>query len=108
VTLYVTRDTGKWLWQKFTSSARSDKLELHHWQKSTVVLDDYHFAKFNKQMGVRDFAMFAPPSPHPAVLGPPPPPPHRSAAVDASGGERKARESVTCLSGTRTKSTRRT
>ena len=81
----MTRDTGKWLWQKFTSSARSDKLELHHWQKSTVVLDDYHFAKFNKQMGVRDFAMFGPP-PHPAVLGPPH---RRSAAVDASGGKEK-------------------
>ena len=49
--------SGKWLWQKFTSSARADKLELYHWQKSTVVLEDYHFAKFNKQLGVRDFAM---------------------------------------------------
>ena len=48
---------GKWLWQKFTNSARSDQLELFHWQKSTVVLDDYHFAKFNKSLGARDFVM---------------------------------------------------
>lgn len=52
--------SGKWLWQKFTSSARSDQLELFHWQKSTVVLDDYHFAKFNKTLGPRDFAMCVP------------------------------------------------
>jgi hypothetical protein len=45
--------------EQLLHSARSDKLELHHWQKSTVVLDDYHFAMFNK-MGVRDFAMLAP------------------------------------------------
>jgi hypothetical protein len=49
--------SGKWLWQKFTNSARSDQLELFHWQKSTVVLDDYHFAKFNKSLGARDFVM---------------------------------------------------
>jgi hypothetical protein len=89
--------TGKWLWQKFTNSARSDQLELFHWQKSTVVLDDYHFAKFNKSLGPRDFAMFAAPS------TPSPPPDLRTSCC----GRMFSRLScLTICSGTPTKSTR--
>ncbi|KNC47138.1 DNA methyltransferase 1-associated protein 1 [Thecamonas trahens ATCC 50062] len=35
----------KWVWRKFTSSARSDGLELAHWEKEAAVRDDYIFAE---------------------------------------------------------------
>ncbi|EKX44313.1 hypothetical protein GUITHDRAFT_139856 [Guillardia theta CCMP2712] len=40
----------QWEFQSFTNSARTDGLELKHWQKKGVKWDEYPFAKFNKKV----------------------------------------------------------
>eukprot|EP00960_Hanusia_phi_P063639 765524-Hanusia_phi.AAC.3 len=40
----------QWEFQSFSNSARTDGLELKHWQKKGVKWDEYPFAKFNKKV----------------------------------------------------------
>ena len=54
----------KWLKRPFTNPARTDGLNLHHWDKeSTSATRDYYFAKFNEKIPVL-------PCPSPAELTP--------------------------------------
>lgn len=39
---------SRWVWRSFTSSARTDGLELSHWVQATDKATDYKFARFNK------------------------------------------------------------
>ncbi|OVA16725.1 SANT/Myb domain [Macleaya cordata] len=44
-----------WQWLPFTSSARTDNLQLYHWVRvvnGVPPTDDYSFAKYNKSVGV--------------------------------------------------------
>uniref|UniRef100_A0A7S4KRE5 dAMP1 SANT/Myb-like domain-containing protein n=1 Tax=Guillardia theta TaxID=55529 RepID=A0A7S4KRE5_GUITH len=41
-----------WEWKTFANPARSDGLELRHWQRKGINLEEYPFAKFNKKAAV--------------------------------------------------------
>ncbi|KAK9480680.1 hypothetical protein V1514DRAFT_325115 [Lipomyces japonicus] len=45
-----------WFWSKFSNSARTDGLELHHWIRGTPTEDEYAFAKFNKSVDVPEYS----------------------------------------------------
>eukprot|EP00826_Nyctotherus_ovalis_P049573 TRINITY_DN6005_c0_g3_i1.p1 TRINITY_DN6005_c0_g3~~TRINITY_DN6005_c0_g3_i1.p1 ORF type:complete len:541 (+),score=206.40 TRINITY_DN6005_c0_g3_i1:109-1731(+) len=45
----VCLDT-KWVFTKFVNPARSDNLELYHWQKETEIDQSYPYAKLNKKV----------------------------------------------------------
>jgi DNA methyltransferase 1-associated protein 1 len=40
----------QWEWKAFTNCARTDGLELKHWQKKGLEWDEYIFARFNKKL----------------------------------------------------------
>jgi hypothetical protein len=41
-----------WEWKAFTNVARTDGLELKHWQKKGMEWDEYPFARFNKKLQI--------------------------------------------------------
>ncbi len=45
-----------WEWVCFSNSARTDGLELKHWQKKGVQWEDYPFARFNKKLEVLQYS----------------------------------------------------
>ncbi|KAJ1445026.1 hypothetical protein M885DRAFT_551176 [Pelagophyceae sp. CCMP2097] len=45
--LAAKKSAKKWIWAPFSSSARSDDLQLYHWQKADVEYADYPYARFN-------------------------------------------------------------
>ncbi|XP_040380448.1 SWR1-complex protein 4 [Oryza brachyantha] len=51
----VEKEKVTWQWLPFTSSARSDSLQLYHWVRvvnGAPPTGDYHFAKYNKKADV--------------------------------------------------------
>ena len=38
---------SKWVWAPFSSTARNDGADFHHWVKAGVEYPDYPFARFN-------------------------------------------------------------
>lgn len=45
-----------WEWVGFSNSARTDGLELKHWQKKGVQWEDYPFARFNKKLELLEYS----------------------------------------------------
>mmetsp|Transcript_56414 Transcript_56414/g.132129 ORF Transcript_56414/g.132129 Transcript_56414/m.132129 type:complete len:351 (+) Transcript_56414:95-1147(+) len=41
---------AQWEWKAFTNTARTDGLELRHWQKKGVPVEEYQFSRFNKKL----------------------------------------------------------
>ena len=53
--LKARRDAGKarrWVWKAFTSSARRDGAQLHHWVRADAEFADYPFTRFNKRADI--------------------------------------------------------
>ena len=46
----------QWEWKAFTNCARTDGLELKHWQKKGLEWDEYIFARFNKKLQVLKYS----------------------------------------------------
>ena len=42
--------SSSWEWKAFTNSARTDGLELRHWQRKGQPISDYPFAGFQKKV----------------------------------------------------------
>mmetsp|Transcript_20601 Transcript_20601/g.36924 ORF Transcript_20601/g.36924 Transcript_20601/m.36924 type:complete len:543 (-) Transcript_20601:454-2082(-) len=47
--LFAKQPAVKWTWKAFSSSARRDNLQLHHWQREAAEESDYAFARFNRR-----------------------------------------------------------
>lgn len=50
-----SKNQSKWVYRPYYSSARTDDLQMMHWEKYDVEYIDYAFAKFNKRLQLIDF-----------------------------------------------------
>ena len=46
----------QWEWKAFVNCARTDGLELKHWQKKGLEWDEYPFARFNKKLQILKYS----------------------------------------------------
>ena len=51
----LNRKVDKWVWHKFTNPARTDGLQLSHWQKDKLKDEPYPFAKLNSKINIVKF-----------------------------------------------------